>query len=154
MGDVATAMRDPIFYRWHAFIDSLFRRFKNRLDPYVGRHFAFHGVTVSSVDITRKNKTVDTLNTFWQGADINIKNGLDFAGKGNIYVSYTHLQHERFTYTIHVENAGAEREGTCRIFLGPRTDERGAALKFREQQTLMIEMDRFKVNCKQQSSSI
>ena len=34
MGDVTTAMRDPIFYRWHAFIDFIFQRHKNRLPVY------------------------------------------------------------------------------------------------------------------------
>lgn len=28
MGDSGTAMRDPFFYRWHAFIDSIFQKFK------------------------------------------------------------------------------------------------------------------------------
>jgi Hemocyanin, copper containing domain len=34
MGDSVTAMRDPIFYRWHKFIDSLFQQFKATLSPY------------------------------------------------------------------------------------------------------------------------
>lgn len=34
MGDVATAMRDPVFYRWHAFIDSILQRFKSTLPRY------------------------------------------------------------------------------------------------------------------------
>lgn len=34
MGDVTTAMRDPIFYRWHAFIDSIFSKYKATLPSY------------------------------------------------------------------------------------------------------------------------
>jgi len=34
MGDSATAMRDPIFYRWHAYIDDIFQEFKATLLPY------------------------------------------------------------------------------------------------------------------------
>ena len=34
MGDTTTAMRDPIFYRWHGFVDSLFGEFKYSLTPY------------------------------------------------------------------------------------------------------------------------
>ena len=34
MGDSVTAMRDPIFYRWHKFVDSLFQQFKATLQPY------------------------------------------------------------------------------------------------------------------------
>lgn len=34
MGDVATAMRDPVFYRWHAQIDDMFQEFKATLPQY------------------------------------------------------------------------------------------------------------------------
>lgn len=31
IGDSSTAMRDPMFYRWHAYIDDLFQEHKQRL---------------------------------------------------------------------------------------------------------------------------
>jgi hypothetical protein len=34
MSDTGTAMRDPVFYRWHAYIDSIFDRYKQNLEPY------------------------------------------------------------------------------------------------------------------------
>lgn len=34
MGDSATAMRDPFFYRWHAFINDIFVEHKNTLPAY------------------------------------------------------------------------------------------------------------------------
>lgn len=34
MGDPATAMRDPIFYRWHAYVDYVFQQHKETLPPY------------------------------------------------------------------------------------------------------------------------
>lgn len=34
MGDSATAMRDPIFYRWHAYIDDIFQEYKSTLPAY------------------------------------------------------------------------------------------------------------------------
>lgn len=34
MGDSTTAMRDPIFYRWHAYVDDLFNMHKVKLTPY------------------------------------------------------------------------------------------------------------------------
>lgn len=34
MGDATTAMRDPIFYRWHAFIDDIFQTYKSTLPGY------------------------------------------------------------------------------------------------------------------------
>lgn len=150
MGDVTTAMRDPIFYRWHSFIDQVFRRHKNRLNPYVpAQHFAFNGVTVNSVrvQVNQRNAPANTLLTFWQRAELNLGTGLDFGREGNVFASFTHLQHAPFAYNIQVANAGAARRGTCRIFLAPRTDERGTTLNFRDQQPLLIEMDRFTVNC-------
>ena len=155
MGDVTTAMRDPIFYRWHGFIDDLFRRHKNRLNPYVpAQHFAFNGVTVNSVRVrlNQRNAPENTLLTYWQRAEINLGSGLDFSREGNVFASFTHLQHAPFTYDIQVMNSGAARRGTVRIFFGPRTDERGTALNFRDQQPLMIEMDRFVVNCELRDS--
>lgn len=37
MGENATAMRDPIFYRWHAFIDNIFQEHKKLLDSYTAK---------------------------------------------------------------------------------------------------------------------
>lgn len=34
MGDPATAMRDPVFYRWHAYLAAIFQLHKNLLPPY------------------------------------------------------------------------------------------------------------------------
>jgi hypothetical protein len=34
MGDPATAMRDPIFYRWHAYTDDIFQEFKATIPTY------------------------------------------------------------------------------------------------------------------------
>jgi tyrosinase len=34
MGDTSTAMRDPVFYRVHGFVDNLYNKFKESLPPY------------------------------------------------------------------------------------------------------------------------
>lgn len=34
MYDVATSARDPLFYRWHKFIDKFFLKHKKMLKPY------------------------------------------------------------------------------------------------------------------------
>lgn len=41
MGDSATAMRDPIFYRWHAFVDDVFQEHKNTLPQYTVQQVKF-----------------------------------------------------------------------------------------------------------------
>lgn len=34
MGDSATALRDPVFYRWHTNIQEIVRQFKQNLPSY------------------------------------------------------------------------------------------------------------------------
>lgn len=34
IGDSSTAMRDPVFYRWHAWVDDVFQEHKESLTPY------------------------------------------------------------------------------------------------------------------------
>lgn len=174
MGDVTTAMRDPIFYRtschshawfekvnlfshflsttgWHGFIDTVFQRHKKLLPTYVANtELAYAGITVSSVSvqITKgKNAKANTLLTYWQKSDVDLSTGLDFGPEGNVYAQFTHLQHAPFEYTIAVENkASAQKIGTCRIFMCPKNDERGQAItKFEDQRSLMVEMDKFTV---------
>lgn len=40
--------------------------------------------------------------------------------------------------------------GTVRIFMAPKFDEKGQEFKFTEIRLLMMEMDRFTVNCELQ----
>ncbi|GFS43492.1 hemocyanin G chain [Trichonephila inaurata madagascariensis] len=34
MSDTSTSLRDPIFYRWHRFVDNIFQQYKSTLQPY------------------------------------------------------------------------------------------------------------------------
>lgn len=61
---------------------------------------------------------------------------------------FNHIQHLPFVYTIKVTNdKPTQAKGTMRIFLAPKYDEQGNEFKFRELRLLMIELDRFTVNC-------
>nr|XP_016929103.1 phenoloxidase 2 [Drosophila suzukii] len=150
MGDVTTAMRDPIFYRWHGFIDSVFNKFKTRLDPYNAAELDFDGVTVDYVEakIGVGSAKPNTLLTYWQKSSADLAAGLDFgpSADGNIFASFTHLQNAPFTYTFNVTNNGAKRTGTCRIFICPKVDERNMPLRLEEQRQMAIEMDKFTVD--------
>lgn len=87
MADVATSMRDPIFYRWHAFIDTIFTKFKSQLQPYRTDDLKFDGINVTSVNVrisARKNVTPNILITFWQKSDVDLGASLDF-GPGDVY---------------------------------------------------------------------
>ncbi|XP_039950507.1 phenoloxidase 2-like [Bactrocera tryoni] len=144
MGDSATAMRDPVFYRWHAYIDDIFQEHKIRLPPYTLPELDYDGVTVTGVQVSPEGGQANVLQTFWQQSDVDLARGMDFVPRGNVFARFTHLQHTPFTYTINVNNdSGAQRFGTVRIFLGPKTDERRQGMLFKDQRLLMIELDKF-----------
>lgn len=86
MADVATAMRDPVFYRWHAFIDSICVKYKNTLASYQPAQLLFDAIVVDSirVQLSSTRAQPNTLLTFWQKSDIDLAAGLDF-GPGNAY---------------------------------------------------------------------
>ncbi|XP_054739627.1 phenoloxidase 2-like [Anastrepha obliqua] len=147
MGDSATAMRDPVFYRWHAYIDDIFQDHKTRLTPYTLPELSYQGVSVTGVQVAPEGGQPNILQTFWQQSDVDLSRGMDFVPRGNVFARFTHLQHTPFTYTINVNNdGGAQRFGTVRIFLGPKTDERGQGMLFKDQRLLMIELDKFIVS--------
>ncbi|XP_035911262.1 phenoloxidase 2-like [Anopheles stephensi] len=148
VGDNTTAMRDPVFYRWHQHIDDIFVRHKQRLPAYTGQELAFNDVAVDNFEIqlNKANAPMNILLTFWQRSQVNLGTGLDFGPEGNLFATFTHIQHAPFSYRIRVNNrAGETRRGTVRIFFGPKTNELGQTLPFREQRRLMVELDKFTV---------
>lgn len=61
-----------------------------------------------------------------------------------MYARLKHLQYIPFRYKIEVENkSDVAKQGTVRLFLAPKYNERNLLLTFSEQRLLMIEMDRF-----------
>nr|CAD7429510.1 unnamed protein product [Timema monikensis] len=135
IGDPATAMRDPVFYRWHAFIDDIFQEHKNTMPRYTVDQLNFNNVRVTAVEVvTRGSKTKNEFLTFWQQDDVDLSRGLDFTPRGSVFARFTHLQHTPFNYRIQVENnSNQQRIGTVRIFLAPKFDERGLPMLFLDQ---------------------
>ncbi|XP_016922311.1 phenoloxidase 1 [Apis cerana] len=145
MGDSATAMRDPIFYRWHAFVDDVFQEHKNTLPQYTVQQLDFPGIEIADIKLTT-NQQRNILNTFWTKSDVDLSRGLDFTPRGAVLARFTHLNHADFSYTIVINNRNnTSMKGTVRIFIGPKEDERGLPFTFREQKNLMIELDKFSI---------
>lgn len=48
IGDPAVDLRDPVFYRLHAHIDSLFQEHKERLTPVLMMHYLFKITIISN----------------------------------------------------------------------------------------------------------
>lgn len=100
MANVTTAVRDPFFFRWHAFIDALFMRHKDTLTPYPNDQLAYDNIQITKVECisSETNEPTTELKTFWQKTDVNIANGLDFQKTGPMYIRFTHLNYEPFSY--------------------------------------------------------
>ncbi|XP_076646002.1 phenoloxidase 1-like [Halictus rubicundus] len=154
MGDSATAMRDPIFYRWHAFVDDVFQEYKNTLPEYTVQQLDYPCVEIDDLRVTT-NQQRNVLNTFWTQSVVDLSRGLDFTPRGAVLAKFTHLNHTDFTYTIIVNNrTDAPKRGTVRIFIAPKEDERGLPFTFRYQRNLMIEMDKFTVTLRPGQNTI
>ncbi|KAK3917228.1 Phenoloxidase 2 [Frankliniella fusca] len=147
MGDGAVAMRDPIFYRWHAHVWDLMRAYKDKLPGYEPTQLAFPGVRVLGVEVrTDGHDKANELHTYWQASDLELSRGLDFSPRRPIFARLTHLQHRPFAYHIRVESdAAAARDAYVRVFMAPTLDERGSTMQFNDQRHLMVEMDKFHV---------
>ncbi|EDW92261.1 phenoloxidase 3 [Drosophila yakuba] len=154
MGDSSTAMRDPIFYKWHAFIDNIFQEHKRQLTPYEKKDLSFPDVRVQSIEVESQGK-INRLTTFWQESDVDMSRGLDFVPRGHVLARFTHLQHHPFSYTIKVENSSeATQYGYVRIFIAPKMDDRNNPMPLEEQRLMMVEMDKFVVTMPPGSQTI
>jgi hypothetical protein len=120
IGDTATAIRDPFFWRWHRHVDDMSFALEEKLEP-----FAFDdtpGVTLTGVELALEadpGTAVDELQTRVAETD-----GIE------------HGDHEPFLWRLHAENPGAdELKVTVRIFLAPK--------EAAEDRRAWIEMDKF-----------
>ncbi|BES90425.1 Phenoloxidase subunit 2 [Nesidiocoris tenuis] len=155
MGDTATAMRDPIFYRWHAFVDEIFQEHKSTLPRYTAEQLTFPGINVAKIEVSTQGRPANQMHTFWQQSIIDMQRGLDFYPRGAVLAKFTHLQHMPYNLKITVENSsGAPKTGTARIFLGPKFDERGFRWNFGDHRVMFIELDKFLVTLKNGTSVI
>lgn len=150
INEPATAMRDPMFYRWHAFIDDIFQNYKEQLPAYTQQQLTWPDIVVSEIEVQQRGgQQKNTFNTFWNRTAVDFSRGLDFQPRGPVFVEFDHLNHQPFNYRFQVENRSNQTKlGMCRVYLGPKKDERSVDMNFRDQRVLMIEMDKFIVQCK------
>ncbi|XP_065368855.1 phenoloxidase 2-like [Calliphora vicina] len=146
MGDPTTAMRDPVFFEIHAYIDDIFEDHKTRLPAYSQAQLEYEGIIINNVQVAEEEGKANILSTFWQHSDVDFSRGMDFMPRGNSFARFTHLQHGSFTYTIQVtNNTNLPRFGIARIFLAPKHDEKGQPFQLKDQRLIMLELDRFVV---------
>nr|CAC44749.1 hemocyanin subunit 1 [Cupiennius salei] len=142
MSDTSTSLRDPIFYRWHRFVDNIFQQYKATLHPYTKEELSFAGVKIVNAYVKAKKTNVVT--TFMKDDHLDLSHGIEFGTEHKVLVKYHHLDHEPFSLIINVDNTTSEiKHATIRVFLGPKYDELGNRLAPDEQRRLMIELDKF-----------
>ncbi|GAB0089430.1 hypothetical protein DMENIID0001_039680 [Sergentomyia squamirostris] len=144
MADTATAVRDPIFFRWHKCIDDVFTNYKYTLPPYTAEELACPGIKIDKVNLIVNQKYVDELTTFWQWDDIDLAIGMDFARTSTdpLYIRFCHLNYEDFVYKINVTNSTtAPIECTVRLFMFPALNESGTPYTVDMFRRNAIEMD-------------
>nr|CAD68052.1 hemocyanin subunit A [Trichonephila inaurata madagascariensis] len=142
MTDTATSLRDPIFYRFHRFIDNVFQEYKKTLPVYSRDNLTFPDIEITESKVNAKITNV--IHTFIREDELELTHCMNFGSPGSVKARYHHLDHESFSYIFNANNNGSEeKKGTVRIFLAPKYDELGNVIPLDEQRRLYIEMDKF-----------
>ncbi|XP_071525779.1 phenoloxidase 1-like [Panulirus ornatus] len=153
MGNTATAMRDPVFYRWHKFIDEIFQEYKMTQERYTHEDLSFPGIVIERVNVLRQDNK--DLVTGWTKRELEMSRGLDFNSPVPVVLELAHMDHQPFEYHLQVTNNNqTEKQVTVRIFLAPKHNITGLEMTFMEQRLLWAEMDKFTVNLKIGSNHI
>jgi len=150
LGNTATECRDPLLYRWHGYIDSIFADYKQTLGPYTDEDLDFPGIEIEDAAVYSSTddqnalfgNTLNDKNTLFThmdygdvgfyGADIN-----NVTISNRIRIKYKRLNHSPFVYRFKVRNNGPPVRGLVRLFLA---DEKGTPTT--------VEMDKFLWNFK------
>eukprot|EP01120_Amphizonella_sp_Union-15-10_P009094 TRINITY_DN337_c0_g1_i1.p1 TRINITY_DN337_c0_g1~~TRINITY_DN337_c0_g1_i1.p1 ORF type:complete len:703 (-),score=142.60 TRINITY_DN337_c0_g1_i1:48-2156(-) len=157
MGDVATAIRDPMFWRWHKFIDDTITRWvvKQRPHPFVNATkdpaakvqqpgdevIHIKSVNVVSAGSESLPRTPGHLYTTMEDYKFNLLHISPVTDQNyNIQALIKRINYETFNYEIEVENTGETKDVTVRIWIAPYLREIGMPGLDRR---LFIEMDRF-----------
>ena len=126
MGSTLVAMRDPIFFRWHGFIQSIFQQYKDNLNHnrryrYDENDLGFPGVSVQTASVLPVFGSNDTFYTCMEFTDIRV-DSLDGTSPGTrMSVQYRRLDHRPFTYNYVIRNDNRDPVDTViRVFMIPR----------------------------------
>lgn len=144
LGDTRTAPRSPVFYRFHTYVDDIFKIYLNKVPEYTKQDLDFPGMIVKSAKTVGEKGAINLLETFNQKV---LKD--EVYDKDALTVEYnqtTHIQHEDFHYEITVKSEHSEPKiGFLRIFLAAKYDVDGKQFPLSAQRNFFIELDKFPV---------
>lgn len=137
MGFTETAIRDPVFFKWHKLTDMFFDAYKKMLGPY-RKELEFPGVSINELSVIsggRRNR----LRTFVEWTTMELDERLLRTMNG------TRLQYERINHDKDIEfrmslHSTVNGGGIARLFLIPASH-----IDDPDMFNYVIEMDRFYV---------
>merc|ERR1712142_696984 len=153
MRHTETSARDPIFYRWHTFLENLVQEYRDTRLPQYGLEDSTlsSGIEVVSVNtemersILSTNREIkDVLITHWETVVINHDEATP--------IRYRRHSHKDFKYKIQIRNTRrARRKVTIRLWLGILRNRNDISSYITQN---MIEMDQFTVALSGQRSEV
>jgi tyrosinase len=146
-----TAPRDPVFYRWHKFVDVLFEEHRRNLKPHKIRDLDFPGIEIQSFEVElepeeyhkkKVDKPLDKKNNFYTYMDTKEYTVFNLDPEKKVSIKKKNfLDHIPFRYKIILKNKyKMDAMVLLRIFLAPETDE-----PLDNWRNMFIELDRFVV---------
>ena len=166
------APRDPVFFRWHKFIDNLFEEHRSNLPSQNVRDLVFDGISIESFSVKLEPSDEDkeklekckvfseTENHFYTHMEnkwykiynSNATGEGDDSDYSSASVSQKSLNHIPFSYEIKVKNDNKNEQNIVfRIFLAPEIDEGEPLDHWRR---MFVELDKFVVSVKTGTKTI
>jgi len=112
-----TSVRDPIFFRWHSFLDTFYMRWKNSIGRYTDVELGFEDVTINQISTISQGGARNQLVTFTEFTDYRLDQNQVKSQAGEI-ITYERLNYEHFTFETRLTSRTAGR-GIGRMFLIP-----------------------------------
>eukprot|EP01120_Amphizonella_sp_Union-15-10_P007417 TRINITY_DN249_c0_g1_i2.p1 TRINITY_DN249_c0_g1~~TRINITY_DN249_c0_g1_i2.p1 ORF type:complete len:963 (+),score=219.50 TRINITY_DN249_c0_g1_i2:75-2963(+) len=161
MSDVATAIRDPMFWRWHRFVDDTVTRWINKQpkNPFAqgiklpGDETLFiTSASVLSIGPPNVARNPGHLYTTMETYAMNFLHVSPVNDQNyNMTAEIKRINYEPFNYSFDVENTGDAKDVTVRVWIVPYLREIGMEGLDRR---LFIEMDRFEVHLEKGKKTI
>jgi len=120
MASSVGAMRDPIFYRWHGYVNTVFLQYKNSLGPYTDTDLGFDGVRVVSSHVQPQWGDTDTFYTYRERTSVRL-DSLDAITPGTrMNVEYMRMNHRPFRWNFVIESdLRVSTPAIVRVFMMP-----------------------------------
>lgn len=149
MHEDQTSPRDPVFYRWHKFIDQLFEEHRFTMDPHKVKNLQFSGVELENLNVKlepedyhkkKVDKPLDTKNHFYTYSEAK-KYDVYNTNKDQeaIKVKTQSMDHIPYSFNMKAKNKNRGDVMVCfRVFLVPETDE-----PLDDWRNMFVELDKF-----------